>query len=321
MRALILAAGLGTRLRPLTSVRAKAAVPVNGVPLVRRVAAWLVSEGVTGQVINLHHRPASIAAVIGDGRDLGARVRYSWENPVLGSAGGPRHALPLLVDGAAGGDPAESFLIVNGDTLTDLRLAALMEVHRERHARVTMALIPNPRPEFYGGVRVEDGWITGFLRAGAREASYHFIGVQAARGEAFSALEDGVPAESVNWLYPLLIRESPHSVAAHIVDAPFSDIGTPADYLQTSLGLAAREGNRLVSGIGTEIDPTATLTRTAVWDHVEIGGNSVLNECIVCDGVRVPAGSQYERCALVPFAGQPIEADERREGALIVRQF
>ena len=62
MRALILAAGLGTRLRPLTSVRAKAAVPVNGVPLVRRVMSWLVSEGVADLVINLHHRPASIAA-------------------------------------------------------------------------------------------------------------------------------------------------------------------------------------------------------------------------------------------------------------------
>ena len=142
MRALILAAGLGTRLRPLTSVRAKAAVPVNGIPLVRRVMAWLVSEGVTEQVINLHHRPASIAAVVGDGRDLGARVRYSWENPVLGSAGGPRHALPLLTDGKNPGE--DVFVIVNGDTLTDVRVPALMDRHLRSGARVTMALIPNP---------------------------------------------------------------------------------------------------------------------------------------------------------------------------------
>jgi NDP-sugar pyrophosphorylase family protein len=319
LRALILAAGLGTRLRPLTSVRAKAAVPVNGIPLVRRVMSWLVSEGVTDQVINLHHRPASIAASVGDGVDLGARVRYSWENPVLGSAGGPRHALPLLTDRINPGDDA--FVIVNGDTLTDLRLPALMDRHLGSGARVTMALIPNPRPEFYGGVRVDDGWITGFTRPGTGETSYHFIGVQAAHPSAFSELEDGVPAESVNWLYPRLIRETPRSVAACIVGAPFSDIGTPADYLQASLRLAADEGDRLVSRAGTDIHPSATLNRTAVWDDVQIGAGTVLNDCIVCDGVRVSAGSRYERCALVPFTGQPIHSDERREGDLVVRRY
>ena len=319
MRALILAAGLGTRLRPLTSVRAKAAVPVNGIPLVRRVMTWLVSEGVTEQVLNLHHRPESIAAVVGDGGDLGARVRYSWEDPVLGSGGGPRHAIPLLTDGKGGS--TDAFVIVNGDTLTDMPLGVLTDRHHQSGALVTMALIPNPRPEFYGGVRVEDGWITGFTRAGTGEASYHFIGVQAAHAAAFSSLEDGVPAESVNSLYPRLIRESPYSVAACIVDAPFSDIGTPADYLQTSVGLAAREGDRLVSGAGMEIDLGATLTRTAVWDNVRIGANCVLKDCIVCDGAQIDAGSRYERCALVPFAGQPIHPDERREGNLIVRHY
>jgi NDP-sugar pyrophosphorylase family protein len=319
LRALILAAGLGTRLRPLTSVRAKAAVPVNGRPLVRRVMSWLVSEGVTDQVINLHHRPASIAASVGDGSDLGARVRYSWENPVLGSAGGPRHALPLLTDRNNPGDDA--FVIVNGDTLTDVRIPALMDRHLGSGARVTMALIPNPRPQFYGGVRVDDGWITGFTRPGAGEPSYHFIGVQAADPSAFSELEDGVPAESVNWLYPRLIRDAPRSVAACIVDAPFNDIGTPDDYLQTSLGLAAHEGDCLVSRAGTDIHPSATLNRTAVWDNVQIGADTVLNDCIVCDGVRVSAGSRYERCALVPFTGQPIHSDERREGDLVVRRY
>jgi mannose-1-phosphate guanylyltransferase len=319
LRALVLAAGLGTRLRPLTSIRAKAAVPVNGIPLVRRVMAWLVAEGVTDQVINLHHRPASIAAVVGDGRDLGASVRYSWEDPVLGSAGGPRHALPLLTDGKSGCDDA--FVIVNGDTLTDVPLTALMDRHQRSGAQVTMALIPNPRPEFYGGVRVEDGWITGFTRAGTGETSYHFIGVQAAHASAFSSLDDGIPAESVNSLYPRLIRESPHSLAACIVDAPFSDIGTPADYLQTSVGLAGREGDRLVSGAGTEIDPGATLNRTVVWDNVRIGAGCVLNDCIVCDGVQISAGSRYDRSALVPFAGQPIHPDERREGDVVVRRY
>src|SRR3954469_23242456 len=106
MRALVLTAGLGTRLQPLTLARAKAAAPVDGEPLVRRTMRWLVSQGITDLVLNLHHQPQTIAAVVGDGSDLGARVRYSWESPVLGSAGGPRHALPLLLDGRSGGAAA-----------------------------------------------------------------------------------------------------------------------------------------------------------------------------------------------------------------------
>src|SRR5579863_10125505 len=95
--ALVLTAGLGTRLRPLTTVRAKPAIPVAGVPLIRRIVAWLASQRVTHLVLNLHHLPETLTRVVGDGGDLGVRVRYSWEQPrVLGSAGGPRLALPIV---------------------------------------------------------------------------------------------------------------------------------------------------------------------------------------------------------------------------------
>src|SRR4051794_5148841 len=105
--AMLLAAGLGTRLRPLTSVRAKPAAPFIGRPLARRILIWLASHGIRHAIVILHHRPETVAAVVGDGSDLGLRVRYSWEQPVLGSAGGPRHALPLLTDAREG-----PFLIV-----------------------------------------------------------------------------------------------------------------------------------------------------------------------------------------------------------------
>ena len=317
MRALILAAGLGTRLRPLTSVRAKAAVPVNGTSLIGRAISWLVSEGVNDLVVNLHHRPESVARLVGDGGSLGARVRYSWEQPVLGSAGGPRHALPLLVDG----DTDASFLMVNGDTLTSLSLRDLAATHQDAGALVTLALIENPRPETYGGVAVEDGWITGFARPGATRQSYHFIGVQAARASAFARLEDGVPAESVMGLYPQLIRENARALRGYVVEAAFKDIGTPADYLQTALDLAAVEGDRMAGGADAAIDASAVVRHTAIWDGVIVGPDSHLEECIVCDGAVVPAGSEYRRCAVVPFRGQPVQPDERVEGALLVRSF
>src|SRR6185503_7259404 len=91
LTALVLTAGLGTRLEPLTYLRAKAAVPVNGETLARRVIRWLAAHGVRELVLNLHHLPATNTGSTGHGFDLGASIRYSWENPVLGSAGGPRH--------------------------------------------------------------------------------------------------------------------------------------------------------------------------------------------------------------------------------------
>ncbi len=204
-RALVLTAGLGARLRPLTYVRAKPAVPVNGTPLVRRILLALSRHGVEAVVLNLHHLPETIAAVVGDGGDLGVRVSYSWEQPVLGSAGGPRHALPLLTDGGR-----RRFLLVNGDTLTNVDVGACWTPHTLSGAAVTMALIPNPRPDKYGGVRVSDaGFVTGFTASGNERRSFHFVGVQVAAARAFASLDDGEPAESVNVLYPQLIARDP----------------------------------------------------------------------------------------------------------------
>ena len=326
MNALVLTAGLGTRLRPLTYVRAKAAVPVNGEPLARRVVRWLVSHGITEQVLNLHHHPSSIASCVGDGSDLGARVRYSWEQPVLGSAGGPRHALPLLVDPGPGAGrrapSAGTFLLVNGDTLTDVDIGALLGHHNRSNALVTMALIPNPRPNAYGGVHVSpDGWVTGFTRADRSRESWHFIGVQVANATAFASLDDGVPAESVNALYPALMARNPRAVAAFTCSASFRDIGTPADYLRTSVELAEAEGDRMAGGSRVTCSPSARLVRTAVWNDVVIGDRATLEEGIVCDGVRVPDGARYERCAIVPAADRTAAQDERIEGALLVKSI
>jgi mannose-1-phosphate guanylyltransferase len=322
--ALLLTAGLGTRLQPLTYLRAKAAVPINGEALVVRAIRALAAAGVRDLVLNLHHKPATIAAIVGDGAGLGVRVRYSWEQPVLGSAGGPRRALPLLADG-----PDDDFLIVNGDTLTSLNFGSLLARHRESGALVTMALIKNPRPEHYGGVQVSsDGWVTGFSRrrdvsvhrTAHEPPSLHFIGVQVARARVFADLEDGVPYESVNALYPRLIAAHTRAVAAHVSSSSFLDIGTPADCLATSIELSEREGAKLV-GERAAIAPTATIVRTAIWDDVSVGAEASLRECVVGDGARIPAGARFERCAIVPANGRAAGAGERLESGLLVKPF
>ena len=312
--ALVLTAGLGTRLRPLTLLRAKAAVPVNGEALASRVARWLAARGFRNQVFNLHHRPASIAAVLGDGSEFGVRIRYSWEQPVLGSAGGPRHALPLLLDGGA-----ETFLIVNGDTLTDVDVDAVLRRHTESGARVTMALIRNPAPDKYGGVTVSPGgFVTGFTRPGMAHESFHFIGVQVANAGVFDDLPDGVPHESVGGLYPGMMRTDPQAIAAFVSDAGFRDIGTAADCLRSSLELAAEEGSRLVSP-RAHIADGAVLDRTIVWDDVRIGRGARLVECILGDGVQIPAGAVYERCAIIPANDHVPAPHERISDGLLLR--
>lgn len=300
--ALVLAAGLGTRLRPLSDVRAKAAVPVGGEILIRRILRWLRQAGVTRVVVNLHHRADTITRHLGDGRDLGLQVRYSWEDPVLGSAGGPRRALPLL--------DADRFLIVNGDTLTDVDLTAVAREHWRTGARVTMAVAPGDTAR-YGGVAVDAaGVVSGFARRAADDAPrgttdrlFHFVGVQAADVEAFSAAPDHEPSESVRWLYPRLIAAEAGSVRAHVSDASFLDIGTPRDYLKTARIVAARERRPLDVGQDVSIDPSARIEHSVLWDRVQVGAGAVLTDCIVADDVRVPAGARYEGQVLVDTGG------------------
>ena len=185
--AMLLTAGLGTRLAPLSDLKAKPALPVAGVPLAGRILRWLAGGGVADAVLNLHHRPETVTAAVGDGRAFGVRVRYSWEPRVLGSAGGPARALPLL--------DADRFFLVNGDTLTDLDLAALAASHTASGAAVTLAVVPNPDPLHYGGVSVdEDGCVRGFAAPGPGNRGWHFIGVQAVNASVFAALDPQEPA-------------------------------------------------------------------------------------------------------------------------------
>jgi NDP-sugar pyrophosphorylase family protein len=272
-------------------------MPVAGEPLIRRIARWLVGQGVSDLVLNLHHRPETIAAVMGDGSDLGARVRYSWEQPVvLGAAGGPRQALPIV--------GADTFFLINGDTLTDFTLAGLVDVHQSTGAAVTLALLPNHQPDRYGGLRLDaEQRVIGFAPRGRAEGSYHFFGVQLVAASVFASLPAGQPARSIGGVYDALIASQPGAIRGLVADAAFWDVGTVADYWQTSWSFAQAEGTAdLTRGRGGHIDPTARVSRSILWDDVEIGSECVVDECVVTDGVRVPAGASYRRTILLPAA-------------------
>ena len=190
----------------------------------RRILRYAHDHGVRDAVLNLHYLPETITSRVGDGTDLGLHVRYSFESPVLGSAGGPRKALSLL--------PHEDFFIINGDTLTSVDLQALAHSHRETGALVTIAVMPNRWPDRYGGLVVDSsGRFHSTVPRGSSVRSYHVVGVQMAHPSAFARLPLNEPAESIGGVYRSLVAENLGAVRAFLCEADFWDVGTPADYL------------------------------------------------------------------------------------------
>ena len=324
--ALVLTAGLATRLRPLSLVRAKAALPVAGEALVRRILRSLHAAGVTRVVLNLHHRAETITREVGDGSALGLSVRYSWEPEVLGSAGGPARALPLL--------EADRFLIINGDTLADVDLGALAAQHVDANALITMAVV-EADPRYNAILADESGIVSGFSRTGTSTVgtpplgtrgtvrtpgtlpslgtrgtvrtlgtlptlgTFHFIGVQAANAAAFAGVATDRQSETVHGRYPDLIASRPGSIRVFQTSAEFFDIGTPRDYLSTALTIAAREGRSVDRGHGCDVAADAALSETILWNNVTVGAGASITRCVVADGVDVPNGARYVDCSLV----------------------
>jgi NDP-sugar pyrophosphorylase family protein len=289
----VLTAGHGTRLQPLTSWRAKPALPVAGPTLVERILEGLASQDVRELILNLHHLPETITGILGDGTGHGVRIRYSFEQPLLGSAGGPGRAFSLVDD--------DRLWLVNGDTLARVDLHAMAACHAASGALVTMAVIPNHDPAHYSGVLIDGSdAVTGFSRRGSGAASWHFVGTQVAEREAFASVPDGVRAESVNGLYPELIARQAGAVRVFRAETEFLDIGTTADYLDACLALAGAPDAAALRGRRTSVAPDAVLRSTVLWDDVLVGSRAQLTRCVVTSGVSIPDGFTADAQVLEP---------------------
>ena len=299
LSALVLCAGLGTRLDPLTRLVAKAIVPLGSRTLVEHVLAWLRAQGVVDVVINLHHRPETIAGVLGDGRQYGLRLRYSWEHPLLGSAGGPRRALPLL--------DTDPFLIVNGDTLCEPDLSPMIDAHVKRGAAVTMALVPNPAPDRYNGVVLDDNdVVVGFVPKGPQAiGSWHFVGTQIAGRAMFEGLADGVPAETVSGIYRDRIVAGRRDIHGWRVASRFLDVGTPAEYLAAARALGATDTTGSVVWPGSRVSPGATV-ESAIVAGIEVPPDMSVREAVVLPAAILREGDRATRhgdVAVFPISG------------------
>src|SRR5712664_2167008 len=154
MKAMILAAGYGARLWPLTADRTKPALPVLGKPLVGYVAEYLAQQGVEDVIVNLHHRPDSVRAALGDGSQFGVRLRYIHEPVILGTSGALDNAREMI--------GAETFVVINGKLITDIDLRAAIETHRRTKAIVTLVLRRNEARERFSIVETSAGFVTRF---------------------------------------------------------------------------------------------------------------------------------------------------------------
>jgi mannose-1-phosphate guanylyltransferase len=322
---MVLCAGLGTRLRPLTDRAPKPAVPVCGLPLVRFSLALLAGAGVRRAVVNVHHLPAAMSRAAGDAaRALGIALAVSKEPVIAGTGGALREARSLLAG-------ADAIFLLNGDVLFDVDLPAALAAHRASGALATMVLLPMPAGGRYAAVEVDASGavrrIAGaFGPGGDGLVPRHFSGVHVLS----PALLERVPAEpfavDVNrHVYPPLMASG--AVRGMVVDGYWNDLGTPARYLEANRDLllgrvplarfpgaeplvGTREIARGVRGAAdARIDPAARLVAPAfigarctvpagatvedaiLWEGTLLAPGETVKHAIAAGDLRVPAGS------------------------------
>jgi len=226
---MVLAAGLGTRLQPLTESRPKPLLPIAGRPLLEWTLLLLKRHGITDVVINLHHLGEQIVQAFGDGSRLGLCVAYSHEPVLQGTGGGIKQAAPLLQDGP--------FLVLNGDTLSSCDLTGLIAAHRAGVALATLALREDPEALRWGPIRVDAG--SRILQINGRPplvppakplpASCMFAGIHVLDPAILDAIPPG-PGSIIDVYQGLLAKG--RSLRGWRMNGYWSDIGTVERYEQ-----------------------------------------------------------------------------------------
>lgn len=299
---MILAAGFGTRLFPLTIDRTKPAIPFLGKPLVGYVAEYIAKFGISEVVVNLHHQPQSVIESLGDGSSFGVKISYTVEQPrILGTAGGLDNAREYLKD--------DTFIIVNGKIITDIDIAAAVETHKRTGAIATMVLKPNSKREKFTIVETENGFLKGFgpsatpvTEAELRDTEHEistplmFTGIHILEPRVFDYIPRGVYSDIVPTFYnPALAKGE--KIAVHVTDASWFELSTIPRYLDISLAMMGTGDVHF--GRNCTLSGVASLKDSVIWDDVTIGDGASLYRTILADGVTIEAGQHFENAAIV----------------------
>ncbi|HJP93741.1 MAG TPA: NDP-sugar synthase [Pyrinomonadaceae bacterium] len=295
MRAIVLSAGYGTRLWPLTEDRTKPAIPILGKPLVGYVAEYLAGYGIDEIVVNLHHRPESVREALGDGRRFGVKLHYVEEPEILGTSG--------ALDNTREFFEHETFVAVNGKIITDIDLNAALETHRKTNAIVTLVLLPNVRRERFSVVETEDGRVKGFggmpVANGTEAVPLMFTGIQILEPRIFEYIPRGVFSHSTTDVYPQAIQNG-EVIAAHVASGKWRELSTLERYLEISIELLKERGESYSAGSNALISTTASVVDSILWDDVNVGDGARITRAVLADDVSIKAGEVIESAVVVP---------------------
>ena len=324
MKAMILAAGEGTRLRPLTHYVPKAMVPVANRPVMAHVLTQLARHGLNEVIVNLHHMPEVIPGYFGDGSAFGVKLTYVREDQLWGTAGSVKRAADFFDD--------ETFLVTGVDDLADVDLSYLLARHRGRRALATIGLAEVDDPSGYGIVATDaEGRITRFFEKPAPGEAFSNTAntmIYFFEPEILDLIPPGEIFDFARDLFPrLLAQELPFF--GFISPGYWLDIGSLSDYLRAQSDLLSGRTSLPVPGTqrqpgvwvgeGSVIAPTAELVGpacigdgsrleegvrieagTVIGNRCRIGAGARLRASVVWDGVEVPAGEILEREVRIP---------------------
>lgn len=325
---MVLAAGLGTRLRPLTYEMPKPLVPVANRPVMEHILRLLARHGHREAIANISHLPEMIRERFGDGSGLGIELSYSVEEELLGTAGGVRGVAEFLTGGES-----DSFLVISGDGLTDLDLAAMRAVHEAHGGIATLALKRVSDPGEFGVVITgSDGRIQAFQeKPDAAEALSNLAncGIYMFRREIFDHFPD---RDFVDWamdVFPALL-EADVAMYGYEIDAYWNDVGSLEEYLQGNVdaleGAVALEiaGEEVSTGVRVAaeagIAPDAELEAPIlIGAGARVGAGSRLDgPLVIGDGCRIGDGAQIKRSVLL--GGTEVAPGSILVGAIAARR-
>ena len=297
MRALVLAAGLGTRLRPLTAALPKPLAPVGGRPVIEHLLARLPAEGIDHAVVNVHWMADQIVARLGDGDAFGVELSWSHEKQLLGTAGAIGGARRLLGEG--------DIMVLSGDGLHDVALREVARRHRESGAAATITVRRLPRPETCALVALDEaGMVTRFVEKPPPEEVFTdlaSIGIYCF-SPAARALAGDRPCDIARDLIPALLERGMPIAAIH-TDAWWSDIGTLAELTAANLAVVNGEVRTALpaehtgtAGVqlyaGTCVAHGAVLEApVAAGPDAVIGAGTHVQGAVILPGAVVPPGA------------------------------
>jgi mannose-1-phosphate guanylyltransferase len=347
MNGMVLAAGRGERMRPLSYRMAKTAMPVLNRPLVSYALRVLSRAGVEHTAVNLHHLPDTVERAVRRCTPDGMEVTVFREETLLGTAGGVRNAESVLRNGV--------FLLTNGDFVFEVEPAEVLETHRKSGAVATMVLLPFQEHLGYRPVEVIDGRIVRIAghpeRDGPEGTKYIFSGLHAVDSSLLDQIPAGEPFDMNRGLYASLLRSGGH-IAAHVVDGPWLEFGTPGGYLRRTLHLLSpplrpmlerlgidvtgeshdasvigedvklsgsgslRDG--VVLGDGVSVGREVKIRRSIIWPGAKLGYGSDISDSILGEDVILPPNSRFHH-KIVMARGDDIPEDARgeRQGDLV----